>query len=370
MILNRGGYEIVPIVERDIKDDLSGESVIERFMHLPFGFIHLVDDFRKRRSTPSLSRYLPPCGRHRRRRVVHDEDLQAGAVGKVHKVLLEDAVAAGVGAAAVAEDDEHFRLRVEPFHVAVPYTPYVLAHELGSVVAGAYREIARVVGHVVDAVRHDRAFGESLEVVVEGLWRGRAVHLPVPLEVADHLLFLGVHADDGDSRLDAGGLCLVNLQELGVPVLNLAQRKAFAERPPLEPGTLHHLSHDIFGHVVSRFKKFTADLRNADVYPDDALVLRKSRHVPGNDAAERRHPFGMSLGLPFRSAAGHALPAVGRDDMVEKFTDSFGNGVWRASESLAYGPYRAAFGPRRLACNKMPSVAFFPDFDSPKLLII
>ena len=47
MILNRGGYEIVPIVERDIKDDLSGESVIERFMHLPFGFIHLVDDFRK-----------------------------------------------------------------------------------------------------------------------------------------------------------------------------------------------------------------------------------------------------------------------------------------------------------------------------------
>ena len=45
--------------------------------------------------------------------------------------------------------------------------------------------------------------------------------------------------------------------------------------------------------------------------------------------------------------------------MVEKFKNPFGNGIRRTSKSLAYIPYRASFGARRLACNKMPSFAFF-----------
>ena len=44
---------------------------------------------------------------------------------------------------------------------------------------------------------------------------------------------------------------------------------------------------------------------------------------------------------------------------VEKFINSLGNGIWRTSKSLAYSPYRASFGTCGLACNKMPSIAFF-----------
>lgn len=131
-------------------------------MHLPFGFIHLVHNLRKdfqallchgigcpaagisdgeeRGSTPRVG-YLGEepvfdgVELGAVWRVVHDENPYAYAVGKVHEVLLEDTVSAGVGAAAVAEDDNHFGMRVEPFQMAVPYTLYVLAHELGSVVA-------------------------------------------------------------------------------------------------------------------------------------------------------------------------------------------------------------------------------------------
>lgn len=243
--------------------------------------------------------------------------------------------------------------------MAVPDPLNVVAHELGGVVAGAYRKIARVECDIVDAVRHNHAFGKGLEVVVESLGCGGAVHLPVPLEVADHLPLLGVHADNGDSCLDAGGFRRVNLHKLGIPVLHFAQREALRERPPLEPFSLDHLPHDIFGHFMSTLKEFAANLRNPDVEPDNAFILRKARHVSGNNVVERSHPFGMRVGFPFRSSAGHALPAVGWDNMVEKFINSFGNGIWRTSKSLAHSLYRACVGTRRLTCNKMSSVAFF-----------
>ena len=377
---------VVPIMERIVEDDLISESDEERLIHFPFGFIHLVHNLSKDFQTflrhgicsPAAGisdgeewSSAPRAGYLGEEavlngvelgavgRVVHDEDPHAKAVGKIHEVLLEDTVSAGVGTAAVAEDDKHFRMRVEPFHVAVPDTLYVLAHELGSVVAGAYREVSRVVCHVVDAVRHNRASGESLEVMVESLWRRRAVHLAVPLEVSGILLLLGVHADYGDSCLNAGRSCRVNLQKLRVPVLHLAQRKAFGERPPLEACSLYHLPHDIFGHVMSSLKKLAANLRDVDIKPDNVLILRKTRHVLGDNVIERCHPFGMPVGFLFGSAARHALPAVWWNYMVEKFINSLGNGIWRTSKSLAYSPYRASFGARRLACNKMPSIAFF-----------
>ena len=150
-------YEVVPIVEGFVEDDLSGEPVLKRHMHLPFGFIHLVynlckyfqplfchgicrpeagiGDGEERHSAPRASylgeeTVLDGVELGAVRRVVHDEDSQADAVGKVHEVLLDDTVPAGVGPAPVAEDDEHPCIRIEGFQVAVPDTLYVLAHEL------------------------------------------------------------------------------------------------------------------------------------------------------------------------------------------------------------------------------------------------
>lgn len=48
----------------------------------------------------------------------------------------------------------------------------------------------------------------------------------------------------------------------------------------------------------------------------------------------------------FHPSAGHVLLVVWRDNVVEKLTDCFANGVWRAPEGLAQSLYRAAVGPR------------------------
>ena len=70
--------------------------------------------------------------------------------------------------------------------------------------AGANGEVTSVVGDVVDAVGHNRTRRERREVVFIGLRGRRAVDQPLSLEVSDHLLLLGVNADDGDSGFQAG----------------------------------------------------------------------------------------------------------------------------------------------------------------------
>ena len=381
----RRQYEIVPVMERLVEQDMVCEPFLERLSYLPAGLIRFVDNLGK--DLQSLARHgacgsaAGVCDGVERcpapgtcylgeepvldgvelgavRRVVHDEDFHPDAVGEVHEVLLDDAVAAGVGASAVAEDDKHAGIGIERLEVAVPHALDVVADELGRVVAGAYREVARVAGDVVDAVRHNRPLGEGPEVVVVGLGRGRAVDLPVAPEVADRLLILGVHADDGYPGLDAGVSRRSDFHELGVPVLHLAQRQALEERPALEPRGREHPSDDMAGHVVSPLEELAADLRDIDVKPDDALVLRKPRRVAGDNLFEGRHPLGMLVDLPFRAAARHALPSVWRGDVVGHFMNRLGDGVRRTVKGLCHGLYRAAVGTRCLACNKVPSVAF------------
>ena len=379
-------YDVIPVVKGVVEDDLPGKPFIERLTHLPLDFVRFVDNlcqdletrfghcFRSSAACIIDGIERRPAPRTRNlgeeavldgielgavRRIVHDEDFQANAVSKIHKVLLDDTVSAGVGSATVAEDDEHLGIRVEMLHVAVPDTLYVFTYKLRGVVAGANGKVSGVVRQVIDAVRHNRAVGEGLEVMVEGLGRGSAVHLPATLEVADHLLLLGIDADDGDTRLDAAALSGANLHELGVPVLRLAQRQALGERPSPESRGLEHLPYYIFRHIMPTRKELTTNLLDTEVEPDDTLVLRKACQVAGDDVVEGRQPFRMLVGFPFRSAAGHPLPAIGRGYMVQKFKNCFGNGVGRTAKSLAYSLYRASCGARCLACNKMPSVAFF-----------
>ena len=121
-------YEVIPVVERVVEDDLSGEPFPERLMHLPLGFIHLVHDFCKYFQTFLCHGVCRPAagigdGEERGsapgacylgeetmfdgvelgavRRVGHDENLHPDAVGEVHQVLLDDVVPAGVGPAAL-----------------------------------------------------------------------------------------------------------------------------------------------------------------------------------------------------------------------------------------------------------------------------
>ena len=386
MIRCRRRYDIVPFVESVVEDDLFFESVGEGVKYFSSGPVHFVDNLGKYLQT--LFRHSvgsPAAGVCHRvewcpapgacylgeepvldgvelgtvRRVVHDKDFHPDTVCETHQVLLDDAMAAGVGATAVTENHKHTGFRIEGLEVAVPHTFDVVADKLGGVVAGADREVAGVAGDVVDAVRHNHSAGEGLEVMVVDLGRRCAVNPSVAFEVPDHLLLFGVHADDGYPGLDAGVFRGAYLHKLRIPVLRLAQRQALEEGPALEPCGLEHLPYYVAGHVVPLPKEFAPDLRHGEADPHDALVLRKTRHETGNNPLKRRHPFGVLVEFPFRSAARHALPAIWRGNVVADFKNRLGNGVRRTVKSLGHSLYRTACGARRLACNKMPSVAFF-----------
>lgn len=166
-----------------VKDNLFGEPFLERFAHLSLGLVHLVhnggDDleaclgYRFGGSSAGVGHGEERCAAPgtcdlgeeavfdgvelgAARRIVHNKDFQSKPVDQVHEVLFDDMVPTGVGTAPVTEDYEHLCVRIEFAKVFSPDSFYVLAHELG-----------------------------------------------------------GVVADDGDSGLQTGGLCLVDFPKLG-----------------------------------------------------------------------------------------------------------------------------------------------------------
>ena len=81
--------------------------------------------------------------------------------------------------------------------VLSPYSCDVVADELGRIVADSQCHIADIPGHVVDAMRDNLPIRECGEVVVKRLERTIGQSLPLTFEVPQHLLLLGINADDG-----------------------------------------------------------------------------------------------------------------------------------------------------------------------------
>lgn len=373
-------------MEGRVKYNLRVESVMEGLAHLPSGLVNLVDNPRKHlqplfgdSAGSPLARILgreqwcpAPGPRYLGKeavldgvefgtvgRIVHDKNFHPDTVGKVHEILFDNIVPAGIGTSAITEDDKHVGIGIELLHVVIPYILDVLTHKFGGVVAGAYRKIAGIACQVVNAMRHNRPIGEGFEVVVERLGRCGAKDLSGTLEIANHLLLLGVYADNGYAGLGTSLFHSINLRKLGIPVLHLAQRKALEECPLPESRVFEHLPYDVRRHDMALFKEHAADLLHAKSEPCDILVLREACHMTGNDVVKNSHPFRVLADFLLCPSSSHALPAIGRIDIVGKFKNCLGNGIWRTSESSAYIAYRTARGARRLARNKMPSIAFF-----------
>ena len=375
--------KVVPIMERLVKDDMSFDEFRVGIPHGSISLVHLVHNFRdhfqasgrdgaasslasvfhgqERMSVPRF-RYLGEEAVLDRvelgtvRGIVHDKDTHADTAGKVDKVLLDNVMPARVGSAAVAEHREKVGVGVERFQMPVPDPLDVVAHELGGVVVCSNGEVTRVVGDVVDAVGDNRSGGEGREVMVEGLRGRRAVDLPRAFEVSDHLLLLGVYADDGYAGFNAGRLRHGDLFELGVPVLDHAQRQAFGKRPFLKPCRINQLAGNMVRHLVSFFEHQPSYLRNIDVKPSGVLVLGKSRQMRAQDFLEGRHPFGMFVDLALGAASRLADSADARRDFVVKFENSFINGVLAHLQILAQSPCPDAHGTRREGCEIMPPV--------------
>lgn len=100
-------------------------------------------------------------------RIMHNEKVHIQPVGKVHEILLDNAVGGEFGSSAIAEYDQGARAGVR-FEMLRPDPLYVVAHEPGRVVARAYCHISDIPRHVIDAVRDNLPVGERKEVMAKG----------------------------------------------------------------------------------------------------------------------------------------------------------------------------------------------------------
>lgn len=377
--------QVIPFMEMRVENDPSGECLNKPVCDFPACFVNLVyhsgEDFQPcqghglrsplagivdgdKRGTAPRACYLREepvfdwvvlgaVGR-----VMHDDNLHPDSVCKANEVLLDNTVGAGVGAAAIAEYNQHPGIGIDAAKVFSPAGFDVVTDKLGGVVAGADGEVSGVVGDVVDSVWDDDSVGKSGEVVVEGLRSCGAEHGAMPLEVADKLLLLGVDADNRNAGFDTHPLDHPDFLELLVPSLDFAHRDVLAERPRLESALPDESADVVFGDDNPALEKLTPDSGRIDVEPDDVLVHRVSGHMLGHYLQEALLPFRMLGDFVLRSASRLADSAFAGARFLPKFTNSLANRLCGDVEKLAQRLYRKAVGPDRLARNKKPSLPF------------
>ena len=222
-------------------------------------------------------------------------------VGKAHKILLDDSVRGGVEPSAITQDNEGTSIGVLLLEMYSPDSRDGVTDELVHVMANAQRHITHISGHIVDAVRNNLAIRERGEVMVKGLEWTVAQCLPVPFEVPNHLLLLGVDADDRKSNslgfFADGGDTL----ELFISVLNLPHGRVLVERTFSKNKGVNDLTDKVAGDIVPDSREFAHDLSNTQGYPHHILILGKPCCMRFDDLHDGLCPLGM-LGK-------HALPA-------------------------------------------------------------
>src|SRR5512135_1121861 len=154
------------------------------------------------------------------RREVADRDLKPGPIGERLKLHLPEPDPIPVTPAAVGADQQVPRLRIHLLPHPGPPLADALDGEAGRVMIDADVDPAHVPPEVVDAVG-DRLANAGVREVVDLHLLRVPLGLPLPtsvLEVADQLLLLGVHGDDGPPGSDVSATDLADVSELGVAV--------------------------------------------------------------------------------------------------------------------------------------------------------
>ncbi len=251
---------------------------------------------------------------------MHNEDVHTQSIGKIHEVLLDNPVRTGIGAASVTEEDNRVGIRILHLQPCFPYLFDVVAHELGSVVAGAYRHVARVLGDIIDTVRDYLRLGEGLEVMVERLGLPHTKRLPLTLEVADKFLLLGVDTQNGKPEL---GAFLPDLGDVSVGG----------------------------GHPASY-------LRDGQRHPEDILVLRETGKVRLYDETERVHPFGMERQPGLAPAPGTADATLSRSVPGTEFHDALADRIFTMSHFFTNFADAMSANVERTFRKVVPQLAF------------
>ena len=222
---------------------------------------------------------------------MYDKEPYAQSVSKVHEILLDNLVPAGVGPTSVAEDGDCPRLWVQVPEMLVPHPLDVLADKLGCVVTCADCHVVSVPGHVIYAMEDDLHLAEGGEVMVEGLEAAFGQSLAQPFEIACHLFLLGVHADDGDVDVCGGLAHGGNLSELLIPVFDLLHGEFLVERPLTQLEVVKNLLDQIPGDVISARFQLVHYLLGSKGYSYHALVLGEAGCVRLDNLLHGLRPF-------------------------------------------------------------------------------
>lgn len=91
---------------------------------------------------------------------MHNKKIHIKFGSKIHKVLFDNAMRAGVGASAIAQNDYGICGRILYPQVLIPYPFYIVADKFGGVVTRAYRHVSHIFCHIVDSVRDNLTIGE------------------------------------------------------------------------------------------------------------------------------------------------------------------------------------------------------------------
>lgn len=237
-------------------------------------------------------------------RIMNHKKSDTQFVGKVHKILLDDSVRGGVGSSAITQDNEGTSIGVLLLEMFSPDSRDVVTDELGRVMANAQRHITHISGHIVDAVRNNLAIRERVEVMVKGLEWSVAQCLSLPFEVPEHLLLLGVNADDGKSNRLGFFADGRDALELFISALDLLHGKVLIEGTFPKTKGVKNLTDEVAGDIVPDSREFAHDLSNTQGYPHHILILGKPCCMRFDDLHDGLCPLGM-LGK-------HALPASTR----------------------------------------------------------
>ncbi|OWK43309.1 TPR repeat-containing protein [Fimbriiglobus ruber] len=123
-----------------------------------------------------------------------------------------------ITATRVRQDQEFGSVRETTATVALPPRDNRIDRKLRRVGRFAHVHVTAVVLYQVDAIRGGPALGVTEEVISVDLVRLVAPGLPILLEVADQLFFLGIHADDRPARFQEPPLLVGDVAELTIPI--------------------------------------------------------------------------------------------------------------------------------------------------------
>ena len=122
--------------------------------------------------------------------------------------------------------------------------------------------------------------------MVESLWLLFADNLSLTLEVANHLLLLGVDAEYGNTLIKALLRKGVYLLELRIPVFIVLQRLGLDKGAFLETTHSHHLTDMVVRNVYTALFENLSNLRCRQADPPNGIVLWESGRMSLHDVIE------------------------------------------------------------------------------------